>query len=263
VKQGNRYTMVSEAILNQYKPGYRTDASSDQVKILKGRKSEDISRKDTVILKLKAGLNTMLLLDVVKNMPDFLTGEDLAEYDYRLADIVIDKGQDNYAIEFSPKPHSLTSFYSGRIILGIQDLAYKWVEFYIDPENLDRATDFFIVKKPAFLRVWVLHANYKVAFQQSAGKYYLSMIQCETEFRIRNKNQLSGSVFNTALEMVVTEIDTVNASRFPARETARLHEFFTEQIGAYDESFWGEYNFITPDESLENALIKLSKQWQQ
>ncbi len=35
-------------------------AASDQVKILKGRKSQDPGTRDTVILKLKAGLNTML-----------------------------------------------------------------------------------------------------------------------------------------------------------------------------------------------------------
>lgn len=259
VKQGNRYMMVSEAILENYKSGYNASSAADQVKILKGRKSEDIARGDSVILKLKAGLNTMLLLDVVKYMPDFLTGENPIEYDYKLADIVIDNGQDNYVIEFSPKQRSLTSFYSGRIMLGIKDLAYKWIEFYIDPEQLGRATDLFVLKKPAYLKVKVLKANYKVAFRKSAGKYYLHLIQCDTEFRIRNKSKLSGWVYNTTLEMAVTDIDTLNTSRFPFKETARLHEFFTDQVGAYDESFWGEYNFVTPDESLEDALVKLSK----
>jgi hypothetical protein len=259
VKKGNRYMMVSEAILENYKTGYHPLAAADQVKILKGRKSESVTTSDSVVLKLKAGLNTMLLLDVVKNMPDFLTGESLVDYDYKLADIVIDNGQDNYSIEFAPRPLSLTSIYSGRIILGIKDLAYKWVEFYIDPEHLGLATDQFVVRKPAYLKVKVLKAHYKVAFRKSGGLYYLHLVECETEFRIRNKNQLSGSVYNTTLEMAVTDIDTVNAARFPYRETARLNEFFTEQVGAYDESFWGEYNYITPDESLEDALIKISK----
>ncbi len=49
------------------------------------------------------------------------------------------------------------------------------------------------------------------------------------------------------------------SARFKSRETARLNEFFTDQLGAYDESFWGEYNFISPEESLEEALVKLSK----
>jgi hypothetical protein len=170
VKKGNRYMMFSEAILENYKTGYHTLSAADQVKILKGRKNEDITRSDSVILKLKAGLNTMLLLDVVKNLPEFLADESLAEYDYQLADIVIDNGQDNYAIEFSPQPGSLTAFYSGRIILGIRDLAYKWVEFFIDPDHLDMATDFFVVRKPAYLKVKVLKANYKVAFRKWGNK---------------------------------------------------------------------------------------------
>jgi len=262
VKQGNRFMMVSEAVLENYKSGYHGTGIGDQVKILKGRKNEDINSEDTIVLKLKAGLNTMLLLDVVMNMPDFLTGESTAEYNYRLADIVIDNGQDNYAIEFSPKSLSLTSFYSGRILLGIKDLAFKWVEFYVDPEQLERATNLFVVKKPSFLKVKVLKAHYKVAFRESAGKYYLHLIQAETEFRVRNKNKLSGSIYKMALGMVITDIDTENASRFPLREAAKPHEFFTEQVGEYDESFWGEYNFVTPDESLENALVRLSRQWQ-
>jgi hypothetical protein len=262
VQQGNRYMMVSEAVLENFKPGYTGTGLSDQVKILKGRKNENFNPEDTVVLKLKAGLNTMLLLDVVKDQPDFLTGDYAVDYNYRLADIVIDNNQENYAIEFTPKELSLTSFYSGRIILGIKDLAYKWVEFYVDPDHLDKATSLFVVKKPAFLKVKLLKANYRVAFRESEGKYFLHLIRCETDFRIRNKSKLSGSVYRMTLEMIVTDIDTENASRFPFREAARLNEFFTEQIGAYDESFWGEYNFVTPDESLENAMVKLSRQWQ-
>jgi hypothetical protein len=130
----------------------------------------------------------------------------------------------------------------------------------VDPDHLERATDLFIIKKPAYLKARLMQANYKVAFRETDGKYYLHLVECETAYRIRNKNQLTGSVYNTTLEMVVTDIDTTQPERFPFRETARLQEFFTEQVGAYDEAFWGEYNFVTPDESLEQALAKLSRQ---
>jgi hypothetical protein len=259
IRKGSRYMMVSEAILENYKPGYNRAAASDQVKILKGRKSQDPGTRDSVLLKLKAGLNTMLQLDVVKNMPDFLTGENTQDYDYKMSDIVVDNGREQYAIEFSPKKGSDNIFYKGRILLDVRNLAFTWVEFYVDPEKLDMATKNFIVKKPASMKVKVLKANYKVAFRLTGNKYYLHMIECETEFRIRDRHQISGTVFRTGLEMAVTEIDTVNASRFKFRETARLNEFFTDQLGAYDESFWGEYNFISPEESLEEALVKLSR----
>ncbi len=257
IKRGNRYLTVSEAVLENFKSSY-TGVGTDQVKILKGRKSDDLSRQDTIMLRLKAGLGTMLLLDVVQNRPEFLKQEFLNEYNFKLADIVIDEGRDNYAVEFAPKPGS-DAIYSGRIIIDIRDMAFRWVEFYVSPERLAQATKLFIVKKPGNLVVRVLNAHYKIAFRKSGSKYYLNLIRAETEFRIRNKRQITGSTYSTKLEMAVTAIDTLDADRFPQRQTARLNEFFSDQVGNYDETFWGEYNFVTPEESLEHAIIKLQR----
>jgi len=257
IQRGNRYTMVSEAILEQFKTGYH-NLVPDRVRILKGRKNEDFAKNDSVMLKLKAGLNTMLMLDVIKNIPDFLTGENSDDYQYRLADIVVEDGRDHYAIEFSPKPNSPQgAFYAGRIIIDIRDMAFKWIEFQVSPERLKLATERFIVRKPSNMIVTTLRANYKVAFRKTGNHYFLHMIKCETGFRIRYRRQISGSVYNTNMETVVTAIDTVNVTKFSQREAARPYEIFSEQVGSYDETFWGEYNFISPDESLENALLKI------
>jgi hypothetical protein len=259
VQRGSQYTMVSEAILHHFKAGYQ-NLIPDRVKIIKGRKNESINPSDSVLLKLKAGLNTMILLDVVKNIPDFLTGKQSGYYHYKLTDIVVEDGRDHYAIEFSPRADSPDEvIYSGRIIIDIQDMAFKWIEFHVSPELLVRATDQFIIRKPSNMIVKALKANYKVAFRKTGNNYYLHLIQCETGFRIRQRKQLSGSNYFTRLEMVVLDMDTVNVSRFTQRESAKALEFFTDQIGEYDESFWGEYNFIAPDESLENALSRLRK----
>jgi len=259
IQRGSRYTMVSEAILENYKCGYG-NIVSDKVKILKGRKNEDFQRDDTVMLKLKAGLGTMLLLDVVKNIPDFLTPEGQSDYTYRLTDIVIEDGRDNFVIDFTPKVGSRNRpIYSGKILIDVKDMAYKWVEFHVDPPQLDEATAQFIIRKPSNLVVKTLHADYKVSFRKSGNKYYMNMVQCETGFKIRNRHQLTGSIYKTRLEMAVIGIDSTNVNRFSPKEVARPYEFFTDQLGVYDESFWGEYNFIKPDESLETALAKLKR----
>lgn len=259
IQRGTRFTLVSEAILENFKTSYASLAQ-DQFKILKGRKSELVNANDTVMLRLKAGLNTMLMLDVVKNPPDFMSTDYLDEYVYRMTDIVVEDGRDNYAIEFVPRPGaSPSAIYSGRIIIDINDMAFRWIEFHVSPEYLGQATNLYILRKPSNLTVKMLKANYKVAFRQTGNKYYLHMIQCETGFRIRKRKQFSGTVYNTKLEMAVTGIDTLDVSRFPAREVARPYEFFTEQLGAYDETFWGEYNFITPDESIEHAIERINK----
>lgn len=259
IQRGNRYTLVSEAILENYKAGYG-NLVSDKVKIIKGRKSEDFQKEDTIMLKLKAGLSTMLLLDVVKNVPEFLTREGQNDYQYRLADMVVEDGSENYVIEFTPKRGSPNNpIYTGRILIDIHDFAIKWVEFHINPAQLDEATNRFIIRKPMDIVVKTLKANYKIAFKKRGGLYDLHMIQCETGFRIRNRKQLAGSVYNTKLEMVVMDIDSVNVARFSPKESAKPYDFLTDQLGVYDETFWGEYNFIKPDESLENALMKLKK----
>ncbi len=127
-----------------------------------------------------------------------------------MSDIVVDNGREQYAIEFSPKKGSENIFYKGRILLDVRNLAFTWIEFYVDPEKLEMATNNFIVKKPSYMKVKVLKANYKIAFRPTGDKYYLHMIECETEFRIRDRHQISGSVYHTGLEMAVTEIDTIN-----------------------------------------------------
>ena len=75
VRESKRYVIVSEAVLQTYKSPYTKLYENDQIKIIKARKSQDINSADSVILKLKAGLSTTLLLDIVKNPANFLTND--------------------------------------------------------------------------------------------------------------------------------------------------------------------------------------------
>jgi hypothetical protein len=252
--------MLSEALIEHYKSGYTHGLQSDQIKIIKGRSSEDMTFKDTVKLKLKAGLNALVLLDLVKNQPDFLSEDYRAEYEYSLADIVKENGEDYYLITFRPRSNSLSAIYSGRIILHIKDMAFKQIEFSVDPGYLDRATGLYIVRKPMHLSVKMLQSTYHIGYQKIHGKYYLQQIQSTSEYRIRSKKRLSGSLFSTSLEMAVTDLDTTHVCRFASKEAAGLNDYFTDQVGVYDESFWGPNNFIPPGESLTHALIRLQKQ---
>jgi len=258
VKRDNRFMVISEALIEHYK-AYPGSAGGDRIRIVKGRKTEQISPRDTLLLKLKAGLNTMILLDVVRNMPDFLSGESLSDYEYRLADLVVDNGRDCYVIEFKPKEMAPFTYYSGRIVLDARSLAYRSVEFEVAPEQLAGASPLFILRKPPYLKVKVLKASYRVSFRYTGETNVLQLIQCSTAFRIRNRNEFGGRTYETGIEMAVTDATHEGTERFKNRDTARLNEFFTDQVGVYDASFWGTFNFIAPDESLEEAIAKLSR----
>jgi hypothetical protein len=59
--------------------------------------------------------------------------------------------------------------------------------------------------------------------------------------------------------MVITQTDSLNIRRLSRSETVHPNDIFVEKIGPYDEEFWGEYNFIKPDESLEEALKRIKE----
>ena len=258
VLKGNRYLMVSEAVLEAYKPGYPDLIATDRIKIIKGRKTEDVTRSDTLMLKLKAGLSTVNILDIIRNMPDFLLGEPGNGYTYTFADIVVEGDEDYYAIEFRPVSVKESNIFKGRILIGIKDMAIKWVDFNVDKDKLDQATGMYIIKKPLSVNVKLTGANYRIGYRKTGDRYYLYTIQCETSYRIRERQQISGTVYTSKLEMVVTGIDTLSVDKFSSKETARLTDFFTNQLGEYDEYYWGDFNYITPDKSLEQAVVKMA-----
>jgi len=260
VTKNDQVMAVSEAILQTYKTGYDLPAAGDQIKIIKGRKTMDKNSADTLILKLKAGLNTTLLLDVAKNLPDFLTEENFQNYYYKMTDIIVSDQNELYVIQFSPRDVSPGSIYKGRIFLDLKNLAIEAVEFEVDPTKIEEASHMFVLKKPRHIKVKPQKAQYKVTFRKIGDRYYLNLIRCETTFRIRHKNQLFGSAYTTILEMAVTQVETSEVERFRIKETARSQEIFMEQITDYQDSFWGEYNFIKPEEPLEEAMEKLSRE---
>jgi hypothetical protein len=260
IKKGNQVMAVSEAILQTYKTAYNQPFGGDQIKIVKGRKIADNSRSDSLILKLKAGLNSTLMLDVIKNTPDFLTEEYFGSYSYNMTDIIVNDQNESYVITFSPKEGFPEAYYKGRIFLDIKSLAITAVEFEVDPGKLEEAAGMFVLKKPRDIRVKPQKAQYRVNFSKTGDRYLLNLIRCETSFRIRHKNQLFGSVYSTILEMAVTRAETEDVERFRTKETAHSQEIFMEQITDFQDSFWGEYNFIRPEEPLEEAIKKLSRE---
>jgi hypothetical protein len=59
--------------------------------------------------------------------------------------------------------------------------------------------------------------------------------------------------------MVITQTDSINIKRISRSQMVRANDIFIEKIGPYDNEFWGEYNFIKPDESLEEALKRIKE----
>lgn len=258
IRKNNKYVEISEAVLDVYKPGYES-VSGEQVRVLRGRKNNDFSEMDTLVVKLKAGLETSFLLDLIRNRPDFLKEDQFHRFTYRMSDIVVIQDKSTYAIDFVQNENTDPPHFRGRIYIDLESLAFRGLEFEVDPRTLSSIANSMILKKPRKVRVRPLSAHYVARYKSEGELFYLSLIRAENRFRVRMHKKLFGDEFRVVSEMAVTGLKTGDVKRFPYRETANARDIFADMLGGYDPDFWGPYNYLIPEESLEEALIRIGR----
>jgi len=256
IKRDDEYTTVSEAVVDMYKP-YNKIFQSPKIRILKSRKSTDIRSKDSITLKLKAGLEAVLFLDVIHENISFFNSSGFQNYEYSVANISHFDDHNTYVIKFKPSRKTEMPLYSGKLYVDVNTLALVSAEFYLNKENLDKVAASLIIKKKWDIRVRPQSVQYYVNYRRLRDKYFLNQIRGDLTFKVRRKNHLFADDFQVTFDMFVSHVDTSNVSRFERENLFQPHKVFIEQIRDYDASFWGEYNYIKPDEPLRETVSRL------
>lgn len=260
IRQRRDYVSISEAIVDIYQAPYAYSYESDRMKIVRGRKSGDVKKADTLIVKLQGGPHVSMLLDIVKNPSIILSRETLIYYDYEFLDVVKIDGETNYVIGFEPKLVLPFPLYEGRLYISVENLAFTMAEFSLDLSNKRKAAPNFILKRPAGLRFTPLNTNYLVTYKEIDGKYHVNYVRSELEFFADWRRRIFRTNFNVMAEMAITERQSENVSRMPARESFRPNTILSDMVPVYfEDEFWGEYNYIEPEESIESAIQKINQ----
>jgi hypothetical protein len=257
VQKNNRYLNYSEAVFKVYKSSYLHGEYADQVKILKSRKIENSNPRDTVFLKLKAGILSALQLDVIKTVPDFLDQALPLQYTYTYSDLVSNSYNDAYAITFVQNPGIKEALYSGTLFIDKESYAILGVDFEINPAYLDVAAENLILKKSRNLIVKLEKISYSVRYTPFSGKYYLNHVRVDMQLKTRLKKHFSSDNFNTFLELATCNIDTANVLKFSRQEVIKPNVVFSDASFNSDNTFWGDYNVIAPEAKLSEALSKI------
>ncbi|MBN1415127.1 MAG: carboxypeptidase-like regulatory domain-containing protein [Bacteroidales bacterium] len=260
IKQNRSYVAVSEAVLDVYKAPYNNDFEFDRVKIYKGRKSEDVKKMDTLIFKLQGGPRTSFLLDMVKNPGALLSADFIDYYQFAFGGFVTIDGRDNYVIEFDQRENINYPLYKGKLYLDTKNLAFSRLDFELSEKGIDLADNELVRKKPIDLKVNVTGAHYMINYRVLDEKWYLNHVRSELTFDCKWAKKLFKSTYVTALEMAVTDRDDESVEKYKYKESVKLSDVFADQVNYFsDGDFWGEYNYIKPDESIESAISKLNR----
>jgi hypothetical protein len=257
VQKNKKYISYSEAVFKVYKSSYEQSEFSDQVKLLKSRKIENTNPKDTVYVKLKGGVLSALQLDIAKCVPDFLDQTRPLNYTYTYSDLISYNSKDAYAITFVQNKGIIDPLYTGTLYVDKESYAILGADFEINPAYLDKAADNFVLKKSRKLIVKLEKISYSVSYTPFNGKYFLNHARCDIKLKTRLKRHISFNDFNTFLELATCNIDTVNVAKFAKQEIMKPSIVFSEAQYNIDDTFWTDYNIITPEENLGEALSRI------
>ncbi len=248
-----KYMLMLEAVLQVYNYGYN-EVRDDRMKVMKSRKNINVSQEDTVMLKLKAGLETALRLDIIKRPPSFLRPSYFPFYSYKMVDIVSYDDKTAYLISFKPKTVAPEILFSGEMLIDVNTLAILSADFFIDKNAIEKSDVSFIVKQGFGTRVKQKRATYHTDYRNIEGKYYLNHVRGEVEFSINKKKEWFSKDYLAQIEMVFNKVDTTAVEKIRYKDMVNTRTIFAEQMQNYDKEFWGKENFIPPEEPLNEAM---------
>jgi len=260
IKQKRDYVSISEAVIDVYKGAYQKEFDNDRVKIYRGRKSGDVKKADTLVVKLQGGPHIAMLLDIVKN-PDVLLDPDMLKfYSYEVLDLVSIDNEMNYVIGFTPKVELDFPLYIGKVYVTTETLAISMVEFSMDLTDPNKAALQFVRRKPAGLRFTPTAATYLVTYKKQNDKYFLNYIRTEVAFKCKWNRRIFSSNYTIMSEMAITDRQMDGVTRFTSKESLKSTAVLAEMVPVYfADDFWGEYNVIEPEESIQSAIKKINR----
>lgn len=260
IERKNKFVGLTEAVFKVYKSAYKSNSAPDQVKLLKMRRIISQQEKDTVIARMKSGVNASLSLDLIKELPDFLlTDEKIESYMYTSADIAVIDDRLVHVIYFEQKGDINSALYRGELYIDTENNALLRARFEINPKYIKQATGMLVEKKSRNLKITPQKVIYTVTYKPYNGRHYINHVRGDLFFRIKKKKQLFGTFpLHTWFEMVTCKIDTDLVNRFTRSEVLSTRTIFAETRFAYDEKFWGNFNVIPPEEKLNEAIGKIS-----
>ncbi len=260
IKKNRTYVSIGEAVVEVFKAPYNSDLRFDAVRIFKGRKNTETERMDTVLFKLQGGPVTALQLDLVKNPETILTSESLKMYNFSLSSIIAIDDRTNYVVDFIQKPGVDNPLFKGKLYIDVESYAISQVEFGVNLTDKTAAAAMFIRKKPLGMSVTPEITSYLVRYKENEGKWYFAYSRAEVKFKVDWKKRLFNTNYTTMSEMAITDRTDEDVLKFSAKERMKINDLFTEEVKAFaDPEFWGDYNVIEPDQSIESAIRKLNR----
>jgi hypothetical protein len=178
----------------------------------------------------------------------------MTDYSYLITDIVTYEDESAWAIEFEPKKPDDMPLCKGTVYINTADYAILNAEYELNEGYLIRMKDLFIANSIRGFTVWPVSVKYTVSYRKFNDVYYLSHVRGDLNFLSRRNKRMLSVPLTVFFELAITNIDTNNVTRFDKDELAPVHSVFSKTIISYDTDFWGNQDFLRPEDNLLKEL---------
>lgn len=260
IKKRNKNVSLTEAVVNLYKEP-NNSVSKDILELNKARKSTDYRRLDTVALKLQGGPFSTLYLDIMKYPEYIFTDSSIGNYEFSFDPPSTINDRPVYVVNFQQSKNLPPPGYEGQLFIDAETLALTSATYKMQLDNPKAASELFVRKKPRDIRVYPTHASYKVNYSEKNGQWYYSYGHVDLSFKVDKRRRLFNSVYSLSSEMAVTDWES-NNSGYKAQPKDRLKPtvIINDAVSGFsDPDFWGPYNVIEPEKSIESAINKIRR----
>ncbi|SDS74570.1 CarboxypepD_reg-like domain-containing protein [Winogradskyella sediminis] len=260
IKRRHRNVSLTEAVVNILKQP-NSSKQRDAIQLGKARKSTDYKRLDTVSVKLQGGPFSTMYLDIMKYPEYIFTDESISSYNFSFNKPSTINNRTVFVVDFTPKGNQLALNYKGKLFIDVQSLALVSANYFLDVSNMSKTKNLLVKRKPSDVVVYPLEAIYKVDYKEKGDKWYYSYSNLSLTFKVNKKRQLFNKVYTLSSEMAVTdwEVNTTD-KKIKNKDKLRPSIIITDAISGFsDPNFWGKYNLIEPDKSIESAINKIKK----
>lgn len=261
IKKRRTNVSLSEAVVNIYKAPYSSN-KNDALELYKARKSTDYNKIDTVALKLQGGPFNTLFVDMVKYPEYIFTPETISYYDFSFDTSTRVNDQLIYVIDFKQKEEILDPLYKGKLYIDATNKILTSAVYSLNITDRRLASQMFVRRKPKNAEVWPTEVSYRVDYREKNGKWYYGYSNVLLEFKINWDKRLFNSVYSMSCEMAITDWEQNIDNAIPKSKDRIKSSIILsdEAIGFADPNFWGEYNIIEPEKSIESAIKKIQRQ---
>lgn len=263
IKRGRSYVSLTEAVLDIYKHPY-TIPREDLVRLVLGRKSTDYSRLDTLVFKLQGGPYSALMLNIMKDPYVLFNAEMIQYYDFQISNITWVNDRLVYVIDFAQKPYIEDPLFYGKLYVDSETLAVTSAAFNMNLSDRNAAASIFIRRKPAGAVVYPTQASYLVNYREHDGRWYFSYSRAQVAFRVNWNRRLFNTNFAATMELAVTDWQQTDEGPYRASDRLRMNVIMEEAVtGFSNDDFWGDYNVIEPEQSIESVVRRIQRQLEQ